>query len=192
MRGQEAPARQDFELMLAFQRGEQECFEQLFQKYKAPIINFAFRFTGRRELAEELAQDIFVKCALAADTYQPSAKFTTWLFRIARNHCLNEMRRQDYRYHTEPMEESMVPSESQTPESQTAARRLHQTLEQGLAKLPATQREALVLSRFHSMSYEDIAQTMETTVSSVKSLINRAKKSMIKYLSRHLESCHEM
>lgn len=178
--------------MLAFQGGDQECFTKLFQKHKTSVINFAFRFTGRRDVAEELAQDIFVKCAMAADTYRPSAKFTTWLFRIARNHCLNEMRRQDYKYRTESMEESREPSEDQTPESQAAARRLQQTLERGLAGLSAPQREALVLSRFHAMSYEDIAQTMETTVSSVKSLINRAKKQMVKFMTVHLESCHEM
>jgi len=178
--------------MLAYQRGDEECFDKLFQKHKRAVINFSYRFTGRRDVAEELAQDIFVKCALAADTYQPAAKFTTWLFRIARNHCLNEVRRQDYRYHTQPMEASQEPPEEQTPEAHTAARKLQQTLEQGLTDLPAPQREALLLSRFHAMSYEDIAQTMETSVSAVKSLINRAKRSMVKYLARHAEACHEM
>jgi len=188
----EASAAQDIELMLAFQRGEQQCFTDLFHKHKTSVINFAYRFTGRRDIAEELAQDIFVKCAMAAESYRPTAKFTTWLFRIARNHCLNEVRRQDYKVHTEPMAEAREPRESLTPESQTAATRLQRTMEQGLADLSAAQREALILSRFHAMSYEDIAQTMETTVSSVKSLINRAKRQLVKHLAPHLESCHEM
>ena len=86
---QAATADVDAQWMLAFQRGDEQCFDRLFQKYKQPVINFAHRFTGRRDVAEELAQDIFVKCYTAAPRYQPSARFSTWLFRIARNHCLN-------------------------------------------------------------------------------------------------------
>lgn len=178
---------EDARLMLAFQQNDDErCFDQLFQKYKGPVVNFAFRYTGRREVAEELAQEIFVKCYMAAPRYQPSAKFSTWLFRIARNHCLNEVRRQDYSYRTEQVEESAIAAQHDDPEQQAQARAMQRAVEQALAQLPESQRSALVLSRFCAMSYEEISETMETSVSAVKSLLNRAKGTMIKHLSSFL------
>jgi RNA polymerase sigma-70 factor (ECF subfamily) len=178
----------DARLMLAFQRGDETCFEQLFQKYKKAVINFAFRFTGRAAVSEELAQEIFVKCYMARDAYQPSARFTTWLFRIARNHCLNEVRRQDYRHRTEPISEERPLPGGASPEAQAQARALERAVQQALAALPESQRTALVLCQLQGMSYEEIAATMETTVSAVKSLLNRARRALIK----HLEVHHEM
>jgi len=179
---------EDAQLMLAFQQGDETCFEQLFQRYKKPVINFAFRFTGRAEVAEELAQEIFVKCYMARETYRPSARFTTWLFRIARNHCLNEVRRQDYRHRTEPISEERPLAGGASPEAQAQARALERAVQQALAALPESQRTALVLCQLQGMSYEEIAATMETTVSAVKSLLNRGRQTLLK----HLEAHHEM
>ena len=179
---------QDAKLMLEFQQGDPACFERLFQKYKAAMINFAFRFTGRRDVAEELAQEIFVKCYTAHKTYKPTAKFSTWLFRIARNHCLNEVRRQDYRYRTEPLNGVTELAGSSSPEQQVQAKALHRQLLKVMASLPESQRTALLLSRKQAMSYDEIAQTMETSVSAVKSLLNRAKRTMAHQLSGYLES----
>jgi len=178
--------------MLAFQRGDEECFDRLFQKYKKPVINFAHRFTGRRDVAEELAQDVFVKCYMAAPGYSVKARFSTWLFRIARNHCLNEVRRQDYRYRTEPLEGSAEPAASTSPEQQAQANALQRVLLEVLATLPESQRSAMLLSRQQGMSYEEIAETMETSVSAVKSLLNRAKTTLTRRLAEYLEENNEL
>lgn len=173
----------DVRLMLAFQAGDEACFNQLFQKYKRPIVAFAYRFSGRASVAEELAQEIFVKCYMAAPKYQASARFSSWLFRIARNHCLNEIRRQDYRNPTQSFDETWQGETCETPETQAQARRLQKVVTDALAALPENQRTALLLSRFHAMSYEDIAETMDTSLSAVKSLLNRAKTAMTKRLN---------
>lgn len=178
--------------MLAFQQGDEGSFDRLFSRYKDSMVNFAFRYTGRRDVAEELAQDIFVKCYLAAPRYKPSAKFKTWLYRIARNHCLNEVRRQDYRYRVEPLQGVKEPDVALTPEQQARARALEAEVQRVMGDLPESQRTALLLSRFQAMSYADIAQTMETSVSAVKSLLNRAKGTLLRRLSGHLETCHEV
>ena len=180
----------DVQLMLAFQQGDESCFDKLFQRHKRAVINFALRFTGRAEVAEELAQEIFVKCFMARDTYRPTARFSTWLYRIARNHCLNEVRRQDYRHRTEPLAE--VTGESATPEQEAGARALRRRLAASVAALPESQRTALILCRFHGMSYDEIAATMETSVSAVKSLLNRARGSLLKRLAGHLEAHDEL
>jgi len=145
-----------------------------------------------KKLARRLAQDIFVKCYLAAPRYKPSAKFKTWLFRIARNHCLNEVRRQDYRYRVEPLQGVQEPDMVLTPEQLARARALEAEVQRVMGDLPESQRTALLLSRFQAMSYADIAQTMETSVSAVKSLLNRAKGTLLRRLSGHLETCHEV
>ena len=188
----EAPADVDSQLMLAFSRGDRGCFDKLFSKYKKPVINFAHRFTGRREVAEELAQEIFVKCYMAAPDYQVRARFSTWLFRIARNHCLNEVRRQDYRYHTEPLDGPEPAGGAASPEQLAQAYALREALLQTMARLPESQRTALLLSRQQGMPYDQIAETMETSVSAVKSLLNRAKSTLTRQLAGYLENRHEV
>lgn len=178
----------DARLMLGFQQGDETCFDQIFQRYKKAVINFAFRFTGRADVAEELAQEIFVKCYIARDTYRPTARFATWLFRIARNHCLNEVRRQDYRHRTEPLSEARPLDGGASPEAQAQARALERAVAQALAALPETQRTAFILGQLQGMSYDEIAATMETSVSAVKSLLNRARQALVKQLEKH----HEM
>ncbi len=182
----------DLQLMQAFQGGDEAAFDQLFQRYKDRVVNFAYRYTGRREVAEELAQEIFVKCYLAAAEYEPRAKFTTWLYRIARNHCLNEVRRQDYRNPAAALTGSEPGDPSQTPEHLARARALEAAVQQALAALPESQRVALLLSRQEGMSYEEIAGALQTSVSAVKSLLNRAKTALTGQLAPHLEDGHEL
>jgi len=176
---QRASVDPDAELMLRFQRGERRCFDELFQKYRRPVINFAYRFTGRQEVAEELAQEIFVKCYQSAPSYKPAARFSTWLFRVARNHCLNEVRRQDYRARVKSLEPSAEPpSPGATPEAQLRGKEVGRMIDAALQALPEKQRTALILCRFHQMSYDEIAATMKTSVSSVKSLLNRCRRTL--------------
>jgi len=190
---QELAPDDDARLMLAFQQGDEQCFDQLFQRYKQPVISFAHRFTRRGDVAEELAQEIFVKCYMARDSYRPAARFSTWLFRIARNHCLNEVRRQDYRYRSESIEAGTnEPTASAGPEEEARARALQRDLERAMAALPESQRTALVLCRLHGMSYDEIAAAMETSVGAVKSLLNRARGSLLTRLAGHLEAHHEL
>lgn len=178
----------DARLMLAFKEGDRASFEPLFQRHKRKVVAFALRYTGRPAEAEELAQEIFVKCYLAAETYEPRAKFSTWLFRIARNHCLNELRRPARRYKSEAYEDQRAPVDGEkNPETLAAAKALSSALERELAALPENQRGALLLSRQHGMSYEEIAETMETSISAVKSLLNRARKRLAARLAPYTE-----
>jgi RNA polymerase sigma-70 factor (ECF subfamily) len=165
-------------LMARFQRGERRCFDELFQRYKRQVLNFAYRYTGRRDVAEELAQEIFVKCFQAAPTYRPEAKFSTWLFRIARNHCLNALRRRDLARPERPLH-PVVAAPDATPEAQVSAQDLQRLVETTLQQLPERQRTALLLSRQQHLSYDEIAKAMKTSVSAVKSLLNRAKEMLL-------------
>ena len=91
------PTDADAQLMLRFQAGDLAAFESLFGRRSRALINFAYRFVRNREVAEELAQDIFIRVYDASSGYRVEAKFTTWLYRIATNVCLNEIRRPHFR-----------------------------------------------------------------------------------------------
>ena len=135
--------------------------------------------------AEELAQDVFVKLYRAAHRYTPGARFKTFLYRVATNHCLNELRRGEYAArqaapgarHDEPEaapDLDALPSGAPSPQQALEAARLADAVAALLEGLPEKQRVALVLCRFEGLSYEEIAETLETTVSAVKSLVHRA------------------
>jgi len=173
----------DAALMVAFQGGDEAAFRALFEKHGRATMAFCQRFVKDAARAEELAQDVFLKLHATADRYQPSARFTTFLYRIATNHCLNEVRRGEYRARPEadprsedgaPLDPDALPGSSATPEEMVRGQALSRDVEAMLASLPESQRAALVLARFEGLSYEEIAQVLGTTVPSVKSLVHRA------------------
>jgi RNA polymerase sigma-70 factor (ECF subfamily) len=182
----------DAALMLAFQGGDEAAFRALFERHGRATMAFCQRFVKDAARAEELAQDVFLKLHATADRYQPSARFKTFLFRIATNHCLNEVRRGEYRTRPEvdplsedgaPLDPDALPGNSANPEEMARGQALSRDVEAMLARLPESQRAAFVLARFEGLSYEEIAQVLGTTVPSVKSLVHRATVSAAKALA---------
>jgi RNA polymerase sigma-70 factor (ECF subfamily) len=173
----------DAALMLAFQGGDESAFRALFEKHGRATMAFCQRFVKDAARAEELAQDVFLKLHGSADRYQPSARFRTFLYRIATNHCLNEVRRGEYRARPEidprsedgaPLDPDALPGNMASPEEMALGQALSRDVEAMLARLPESQRAAFVLARFEGLPYEEIAQVLGTTVPSVKSLVHRA------------------
>ncbi len=179
-------------LMLDFQAGRLEAFEELFARHARAVVNYAFRFVRDRAVAEELAQEVFLRIHDAAGGYHPEARFTTWLYRIATNVCLNEVRRPRFKARHEA-----ISADRDNPEAAYAVRIvdgrpapdaiLHQhdlrrAIKQGLDSLPEKQRLAFVLSKYQGLSYAEVAEVMKTTEKAVKSLIHRAKESLAERL----------
>jgi len=168
--------------------GDSLAFHELFAKHGEALVNFAYRFVGRRDRAEELAQDAFLQIYRARARYQPKARFTTYLYRVATNLCLNELRRFEYQGKTEPLEGH--PSRDEEPVRELADDRVPAAeevvagvetgsrIKKVLDKLPPNQRVALLLSRVEGLSYEEVAECLETTESAVKSLIFRATQTL--------------
>lgn len=187
---------QDSHLMLAIRDGNRQAFITLFRRYGKPLHNFVYRFVGNASVAEELVQEIFFKIYRAADQYQPRGRFSTFLYRVATNHCLNEVRKADYRTRFESIEQPPDFSPEQTrmelpdhgqPSAETLlwGQRLAEHVQKVLNDLPENQRAALLLHRMEGLSYQDIAETLELTVGAVKSLIHRAKKTLQKELESY-------
>ncbi|MFN0063944.1 MAG: RNA polymerase sigma factor [Myxococcaceae bacterium] len=178
----------DAELMAQTARGNQRAFGLLFDRYQQSIVHFAFRFVGSRARAEELAQDIFMKLYRTASRYKPSASFKTFLFRVATNHCLNEVRRGEYHLETGgPEAEAQLDVRADaapSPHDVLQAKHLERLVHEGLANMSERERAAFSMCRFEGMAYRDIAEALSASEAAVKSLIHRATLVMANKMRR--------
>ncbi len=175
--------------------GDKHAFETLVGRHQRPVLNFIFRFLGDAAEAEDLTQEVFLRVWKSAGTYRPDAKFTTWLYRIAANLCINKQRAlhikkwlagsQFYKPNRNS-EEINIPAEGAEPttaEDHLIISEQAQLLLNALNNLPANQRLAIVLNIYHEMSYHEISKIMDRSVSAVDSLLIRAKKNLRKKLT---------
>ncbi len=188
----------DAALMLRVKRGDDAAFAELVDKYKQPVMSLVCRMIRDPAEAEDLAQNVFVQVHKSAHRYQASARFSTWLFTIARNLSLNEIRRRS-RHPADSLETAFPESEDQPsrqlPDAQAVEpaesmlqSELGQKIEQALAELPEAQRTAIVLCRRDELSYEDIAKVMGCSLSATKSLIHRGRETLKQKLKPYLNS----
>ncbi len=183
-------ADEDAALMMRVREGDRAAFARLYDRNARSVVNFAYRFVQDRAKAEELAQEVFLKVFRSARDYEPRARFKTFLFRIASNHCLNERRRGEYKVEAPvprneegaPMVDPAAPA-SEGPDAAVAGRDLESALGQALAELPERERIAFSLCRFEGMAYKDIAAALEASEAAVKSLIHRATLSVARRLT---------
>jgi RNA polymerase sigma-70 factor (ECF subfamily) len=177
----------DVVLMEQVRDGDMEAFQVLFTKYSDSLVKFAYRFLGSRARAEEVAQTTLLQIFRTRERYKPKSRFATFLYRIASNACLNEIRRFDYSGKLASLDVSVDPDSdgasyadwlpddnSAGPARQLACREIASQVKMALEKLPPNQRMALLLSRVDGFSYQEVADTLETSVSAVKSLVFRA------------------
>jgi RNA polymerase sigma-70 factor, ECF subfamily len=184
----------DADLMIRFKDGDTEAFERLFARHTRAVVNFAYRFVRNRGMAEELAQEIFLKVYEAAAGYQVQAKFTTWLYRIATNVCLNEIRKPHVRAGLKNEENNgdaprwvnsqtgSVRDSSAFPTLNLERQAISNALRQVLMHLPEKQRAAFILNKYQELSYGEGAEIMKISEKAVKSLIHRAKETLAEKL----------
>lgn len=181
----------DEELMLEYQRGNEEALEMLFLRYKKKIFNFAYRILANRADAEDVTSDIFLTLFSQKDRYQPEAKFSTWLYTMARNASLTKIRNKKNLFSLsflglgqEGKEESWDPPDSKPGPVQTLSRNEMGThVRRAIHRLPRAQKEALILRAYEEMSYEEIRKILNCSLENVKVLIFRARKRLRKELA---------
>ncbi len=188
----------DAALMLRVKQGDSGAFAQLVDKYKRPVINLLHRTLRDATEAEDVAQNVFVQVYKSAHRYRASAKFSTWLFTIARNLGLNEIRRRSR--HPADSIDAPHPLQQDQPVQQFEDKRtfsppdsllhseLEEKIEQALAELPENQRYAILLCRQDELSYEEIAQVMGCSLSATKSLIHRGRETLKQKLKPYLRT----
>ena len=186
----------DVQLMLRVRQGDQEAFASLVERHAPMLVNFMSRYIGCRATGEDLAQDVFLRVFKAAPSYEPKARFKTWLLTIATNICLNRQRWQKHRNHLSlcgedeegcGMPASQLDSGRPGPEAAAEKEELKARVREAIASLPERQRVAILLYRYEQFSYAEIAANLGMSLMAVKSLLNRAKEGLRARLSRELQ-----
>ncbi|MHB8874271.1 MAG: RNA polymerase sigma factor [Myxococcaceae bacterium] len=190
------PESTDEQLMLAFKSGDARAFEALVRRHRTPVFNFILRFTGNRARAEDLLQEAWLKVVRGAGDYEPKARFTTWVYTIARNLCVDSARKESYR-HTESLDapvgasddgdgrllgEAIPDRDGANPERGAHAARMRPLIEQALAALPDEQREVFLLREYAGVAFKEIAQVTGVPENTVKSRMRYALEGLRKRL----------
>jgi RNA polymerase sigma-70 factor (ECF subfamily) len=184
-------ARSDVQLMLDVKAGDEHSFALLLQRYRSPLVNFLYRMVRNREQAEDLAQEVFIRVYRARADYVPSAKFTTWLFRIATNLALNSVRDNRHQRMEISLDAPVIADAEEGDERPLDVADKHPDIEQHLVeevrrkmirqaieKLPEKQRAAVLLHKYQELDYNEIAKILECSESALKSLLFRAYETL--------------
>lgn len=179
-------------IMAEVAKGNLSAFREIVEHYQKPLINFVSRFVNDKTMSEDIAQEVFLRVFKAAKDYRPRAKFHTWLFKIAVNYCLNEIRANKNGPQFIDLFELneagflAVASDAYSPEKEFKNRELGAILRKAITNLPEKQRIALLLQKYNGFSYEEVSHVMGCSVSAVEALIQRARQNLKKALSSYL------
>ena len=178
----------DHALIKAIGTGDHLAFELLVQRYQHAVLNFIFRCTGDRHSAEDLAQEVFMRVYRASSDFEPRGKVSTWIFKIAHNLCLNEAKRgmrRERLHHTLSTQGTAAGGYVSSQGIEHHEFEYKRDLMHALEELPDNQRAALLLRVSEGLSYAEISRVLSVTVSSVESLIFRARTRLRQILEKH-------
>jgi RNA polymerase sigma-70 factor (ECF subfamily) len=170
------------ELISRFKQGDRSAFRQLVERYQDPVINIGYRFLRNKEEAEEAAQEVFLKVFLSTYSYQHNTKFSTWLYRITVNYCINKLREKRKLPSSHLDKDLPAPVESQ-PDRLLEQENLNRSVREAIDSLPEQQRAAILLNQYGEFSYQEMAQMLDCSISAVESRLFRAKENLRKILT---------
>ena len=175
----------DAELMLRVREGDETSFGLLLEKHRNSVVHFLYRMVQNRAIAEELAQEVFLRVYRSRGSYEPTAKFTTWLFRITTHLALNHVRDKRHEKLHDSIDEKIedaAPRQLATREINVEERLLKDArlaeIRQAIEVLPEKQRSAVLMHKYQEMEYSQIAGVLECSESAVKSLLFRAYETL--------------
>lgn len=182
------PTDPDVRLMLAYRDGDEAALAELYRRWAARLLRYLERIVKEPAVAEELLQDTFLRVLDARERYAPEARFSTWLFHIARNLACNELARARSRRPHVPAESAgdredgrprlVLVASGPAPDVAADGRRDHERLALAFATLPERQQSALWLAVVEGQSYDEIASGLGTSIQSVKNLVHRARAAL--------------
>lgn len=183
----------DVSLMFRVKAGDHAAFAELVERHQNAVVGTVAKMLGRPDDAEDVAQQVFLRLWKSAPRYKPTAKFTTFLFTITRNLVFNETRRKKRRKEhsldeqEDEWNQSLAAPSSESPDQSAQHEELRRAVDKAIADLPEKQRMAVILRRYEHMAYEDIAATLDLSVSAVKSQLFRARTTLREALGSFLE-----
>ena len=190
---------EDSELIAQLKKGDGEAFRQLVDHYQKLVLNSCYKFVYNRETAEDLTQDVFIEVYRSINTFRADSKLSTWIYRISISKSLDYLKGQKRKkrfailkslFGEDEVEERISAPESVGPDKVLENEDRVKVLAWALNKLPESQRIAFTLSKYDEMSYQEISEILGVSISSVESLIHRAKlnlkKKLYSYYQKHL------
>lgn len=170
--------------MMLYQQGETGAFDILYMRHHTGVYSYVMHWVKDPSVAEELLQDIFLKVIRSSKRYKPTAKFRTWLYQIARNQCIDHLRKAKHRKTVtlnpgddngegNPIEERIA-SDSPDQEHEVYKKRIRELLKEGIGTLPQEQRDVLLLREDAELAFNDIAEILDCPVNTVKSRMRYA------------------
>ena len=191
-----AAGESDAEIMLRAKAGDQSAFDYLVQKYRRPMVSFMYRMARNAAVAEDLAQEVFLRVYRSRESYEASAKFTTWLYRIATNLAVNHAR--DTRHERPEVQVSIdepdddtgttleIPDRSLNAEQSIVVRERMLAIRRKVEALPEQQKLAVVMHKYQQMDYKQIADVLKKSESATKSLLFRAYETLREQLKEFI------
>jgi RNA polymerase sigma-70 factor (ECF subfamily) len=187
----------DIAAMKRLASGESRALEELVERHRKRVLNVAYRYMGDPVAAEDLAQEAFIRVYQARKRYKPTAKFSTWLYRIVTNLCLSALRKEQVRK-AFSLDSSLETQEGEfrtdrsgrhasPPGAKLEREEVADVVRRAVQALPENQRMAVILNRYAGLGYQEVAKSMELSPMAVKSLLNRARNNLKEKLSPYLE-----
>ena len=187
----------DVSAMKRLAEGDSSALEELIERHKRKVLNVAYRYTGDAVMAEDLAQEAFIRVYQACRRYKPTAKFSTWLYRIVTNLCLSSLRKRQVRKafsldtSLETEEGDFQTNRSGVQEDAPGERldreEMADVVRRAVENLPENQRIAVILNRYTGLGYQEVAKSMKLSPMAVKSLLNRARNNLREKLLPYME-----
>ena len=181
----------DSEIIKNLKNGDDDTFRIVVGMYQKMVLNCSYKFLRNREAAEDITQEVFLQVFESVGRFRGDSKLSTWIYRIAITKCLNQLKRQKRKkrfanlinlFGEDKLEERIPAPRESGPEKELENQERARVLGTALEKLPDNQRIAFTLSKYQEMSYQEISLILNTSVSSVESLIHRAKQNLRKWL----------
>jgi RNA polymerase sigma-70 factor, ECF subfamily len=188
---------QDLRWMARIKAGDMDALQALIECHQSRIVGTVTKMLGSESDSEDIAQQVFIRVWKHADRYEPTAKFTTWLYKITRNLVFNELRRRkrhpaqslDRPYEDDEERPLQAPDPAaKSPDRTLLDGEMQDAIQRAIDELPETQRLAVILRRYDDVSYEEIGEILELTVPAVKSVLFRARTELREKLKKYLDA----
>jgi len=179
--------------MLKFAQGNNAAFEQILRKYKKLVINLAYRFIQNRAEAEDIAQEVFLRTYHSTKNYKSKAKFSTWIYKITANICINKLRSKKH-LQTVSLNKPISTNRNEIitempiltydhPSVNSEKKEINKLVKEAINSLPINQKMAVILQKHEGLSYREISETMGCSIHAVDSLLQRAKQNLKRKLA---------
>lgn len=168
-------------------------YKYVFDQYSRMVYGVCFRMSGNKEEAEDVTQDVFIKVFNSINSFREDSKLSTWIYQITVNTCLNRLRRKkainflSLNFWEDEKGENEMAADNLTPRDEIEKSEIRKIVQDAINTLPAKQKSAIILSRYEELTYKEVAKIMGVSLSSVESLLFRAKENLAKKLIRYKE-----